>query len=508
MSASKELVVLPVVLDRLHATYPNARYELDWKNPLQLLVATILAAQCTDERVNAVTCDLFRKYPDAGAYARADPEVLGEDIRPTGYFREKARAIKDACQVLVDSYGGQVPRDMDDMLILPRVARKTANVVLTQAYGIPSGVVVDTHVARVAQRLGIVEEEKPEKIEDELMGLLPQSEWVFFGPAVILHGRYTCTAADPKCPACVFEDVCQKRGLNGEEETGGRKKSGRSRRSSHAETSETFAGDEPAAFDEIEEDERAPRSRPLRRSSRTGGARARTSSHGESSMRLDDIPDSWRTVLAPEFDKPYFKALKEFVDEERANHQVFPPEEDVFNALKYTPFDEVKVLLLGQDPYHDDGQAHGLCFSVRPGVKSPPSLVNMFKELKEDLGCSIPNNGYLVPWAKQGVLLLNAVLTVRAHEPNSHKDKGWEQFTDAIIRATSDRSDPVVYVLWGSYAQKKEKFIDTDRHVILKAAHPSPLSAKKFFGSRPFSAVNEALARMGKEPIDWQIPNL
>jgi uracil-DNA glycosylase len=166
------------------------------------------------------------------------------------------------------------------------------------------------------------------------------------------------------------------------------------------------------------------------------------------------------------------------------------------------------VLLLGQDPYHDDGQAHGMCFSVRPGVKTPPSLVNMFKELKSDLGCAIPNNGYLVPWAEQGVLLLNAVLTVRAHEPNSHKDRGWETFTDSVIRALDRRDDPVVFVLWGNHAQKKERRIDTSRHRVLKAAHPSPLSAKKFFGSRPFSAINSALQELGQAPIDWQIPDL
>jgi len=219
------------------------------------------------------------------------------------------------------------------------------------------------------------------------------------------------------------------------------------------------------------------------------------------------LPPSWQKVLADEFEKPYFKELDQFVDRERQAHQVFPPAEDVFNAYKYTPYNKVKVLLLGQDPYHDDGQAHGLCFSVRPGVKPPPSLVNMFKELKNDLGCAIPNNGCLVPWAKQGVMLLNAVLTVRAHEPNSHKDKGWETFTDATIRALADRTRPVVFLLWGAYAQKKKKLI-TERHRVLIAAHPSPLSAKKFFGSKPFSAANKALEELGEGPIDWQIPDL
>jgi uracil-DNA glycosylase len=225
-------------------------------------------------------------------------------------------------------------------------------------------------------------------------------------------------------------------------------------------------------------------------------------------MSPDQLPASWRSALADEFSKPYFHQLQEFLARERAGHKVFPPEEDVFNAYKLAPFGEVKVLLLGQDPYHDDNQAHGLCFSVRPGIKPPPSLVNMFKELKTDVGCKIPNNGYLVPWAGQGIMLLNAVLTVRAHEPNSHKNQGWETFTDATIRALADRADPVVFVLWGAYAQKKAKLIDAARHPVLVAAHPSPLSASKFFGSRPFSAINAALEKLGKPPIDWQLPDI
>lgn len=222
-------------------------------------------------------------------------------------------------------------------------------------------------------------------------------------------------------------------------------------------------------------------------------------------MSPDQLPESWRHVLQGEFAKPYFADLMQFVNGERAAHQVFPPEADVFNAFEATPFERVKVLLLGQDPYHDDGQAHGMCFSVRPGIKPPPSLVNMFKELRDDLGCTIPKTGYLAPWAEQGVMLLNAVLTVRAHEPNSHKDKGWERFTDAVIAALNERADPVVFVLWGAYAQKKGKLIDESRHPVIKSAHPSPLSAKKFFGSRPFSAINKALEGLGKEPIAWQL---
>ncbi|HVS37071.1 MAG TPA: uracil-DNA glycosylase [Gemmataceae bacterium] len=220
------------------------------------------------------------------------------------------------------------------------------------------------------------------------------------------------------------------------------------------------------------------------------------------------LPPSWQAVLHDEFAKGYFTELQAFVSAERRRHIVYPPEEDVFNAFRYTPYDEAKVLLLGQDPYHGAGQAHGLCFSVRPGVKPPPSLMNMFKELHHDLGCKIPNNGCLIPWAKQGVMLLNAVLTVRAGEPNSHKDKGWEKFTDAAIRALAAKEPPVVFMLWGAYAQKKKKLIDAERNPILTAAHPSPLSAARFFGSKPFSAVNEALAELGETAIDWQIPDV
>ena len=221
------------------------------------------------------------------------------------------------------------------------------------------------------------------------------------------------------------------------------------------------------------------------------------------------IPESWQPILAGETEQPYYQKLTAFLAAERAARAVFPPEPDVFSALKLTPYERASVLILGQDPYHDDGQAHGLAFSVRPGVTPPPSLANIFKELKSDLGCRIPNHGYLAPWAEQGVLLLNAVLTVRAHEPNSHKNKGWEHFTDAIIRALSARADQVVFVLWGGYAAKKLKLIDAERHVVVQSAHPSPLSARSgFFGSRPFSRINAALRGAGKPEIDWQLPNL
>jgi uracil-DNA glycosylase len=220
------------------------------------------------------------------------------------------------------------------------------------------------------------------------------------------------------------------------------------------------------------------------------------------------LPPSWQAVVGDELKKPYFKELEAFVGHERGHHTVYPPDDDVFTAFRLTPYEQVKVLLLGQDPYPGPGQAHGLAFSVRPGVRPPPSLVNIFKELHHDLGCRIPNNGYLAPWAERGVMLLNTVLTVRAHEPNSHKGKGWEKFTDAVIRALSEREQPVVFLLWGAHAQKKVKLIDTERDPIITAAHPSPLSMKKFFGSRPFSRVNEALEGLGEKPIDWQISDL
>jgi uracil-DNA glycosylase len=221
------------------------------------------------------------------------------------------------------------------------------------------------------------------------------------------------------------------------------------------------------------------------------------------------IPSGWRAILQGETQQPYYQKLQAFLAEERAKHTVFPPEPEVFSALATTPFDQVNVLLLGQDPYHDDNQAHGMAFSVRPGIAPPPSLQNIFKELRDDVGARIPNNGYLAPWAQQGVLLLNAVLTVRAHQPNSHKGKGWEKFTDKVIEAVGAKDTPVVFLLWGAYAQKKMELIDVKRHVIIRSAHPSPLSARRgFFGSHPFSKTNAALRKAGKPEIDWQIPDI
>ena len=221
------------------------------------------------------------------------------------------------------------------------------------------------------------------------------------------------------------------------------------------------------------------------------------------------IQNDWLAPLKPEFSKPYYAELFKFVKNEYATRQIFPPADDIFNAFHLTPLHEVKVVILGQDPYHNDGQAHGLCFSVKPDVDIPPSLVNIYQELHDDLGCYIPNNGYLTKWAKQGVLMLNTVLTVRAHQANSHRGMGWEQFTDAAIRILNEQDRPIVFILWGSPAQKKAQMLNNPKHLILKAPHPSPLSAYRgFFGSRPFSKTNEFLVKNGLEPIDWQIENV
>lgn len=222
------------------------------------------------------------------------------------------------------------------------------------------------------------------------------------------------------------------------------------------------------------------------------------------------ITGEWLDALKDEFKKPYYTNLYSFVKEEYSTKVVYPPSDDIFNALHLTPLDKVKVLVLGQDPYHEPGQAHGLSFSVLPGkADTPPSLVNIYKELSDDLGCYIPNNGYLKKWADQGVLLLNTVLTVRAHQANSHKGKGWEQFTDAIIRAVNEQDRPIVYMLWGKPAQMKKSMLNNPKHLILEAPHPSPLSAYRgFFGCKHFSRCNEFLENNGLSPIDWQIENI
>lgn len=219
--------------------------------------------------------------------------------------------------------------------------------------------------------------------------------------------------------------------------------------------------------------------------------------------------NDWSAILEEELQRPYYLELRQFLFDEYNTRVIYPEKQDIYNALHLTAFADTKVVILGQDPYHGRGQAHGLSFSVKPGVPAPPSLQNMYKELQSDMGCFIPNNGYLVKWAEQGVLMLNTVLTVRADSPNSHKDKGWERFTDTIIQSLSQRQRPVVFLLWGSHAQAKQKLIDTAKHRIIKSPHPSPLSAYRgFFGSKPFSRANQYLLELGSSEIDWQIPNL
>ena len=217
--------------------------------------------------------------------------------------------------------------------------------------------------------------------------------------------------------------------------------------------------------------------------------------------------NDWDAILAGEFEKDYYKKLRDFLKEEYGARRIYPSMYDIFNALKHTAYSDVKVVILGQDPYHGPGQAHGMCFSVQKGVKVPPSLVNIFKEQKEDVGITIPSHGFLESWADQGVLLMNTVLTVREGQPNSHKGKGWETFTDEVIRKLNERETPMVFLLWGANAKSKSQLITNDRHLILTAAHPSPLSAHNgFFGCRHFSRANLFLKEQGLTEINWQIP--
>ncbi len=225
---------------------------------------------------------------------------------------------------------------------------------------------------------------------------------------------------------------------------------------------------------------------------------------------MSAISNDWLEPLTPEFKKDYYKDLYLKIKQEYHEHTVYPPANDIFNAFDLTPLSQVKVVIIGQDPYHEPGQAHGLSFSVLPGkADTPPSLVNIYKELNDDLGCYIPDNGYLKKWADQGVLMLNTVLTVRAHQANSHKGRGWENFTDAIIRAVNEQDRPIVYMLWGKPAQMKKSMLNNPRHLILEAPHPSPLSAYRgFFGCKHFSQANDFLQKNGLKPIDWQIENI
>lgn len=224
-------------------------------------------------------------------------------------------------------------------------------------------------------------------------------------------------------------------------------------------------------------------------------------------MKKQILKNDWAPLLEEEFSKPYYLQLREFLKQEYKHYRIYPDMYNIFNALHYTAFADVKVVILGQDPYHGPNQAHGLSFSVKPGVPLPPSLKNIFLELQADLGCTPPSSGYLVPWTKQGVLLLNTVLTVREGQAHSHQGKGWEIFTDRVIEILNRKSNPVVYILWGSAAQMKQQLIDTNKHFIIKAPHPSPLSAHRgFFGSKPFSKTNSILKTIGQTEINWQLP--
>ncbi|MCR5212994.1 MAG: uracil-DNA glycosylase [Eubacterium sp.] len=224
---------------------------------------------------------------------------------------------------------------------------------------------------------------------------------------------------------------------------------------------------------------------------------------------MPPITNDWAEALRPEFSKDYYKKLVKYIYNEYATTRVFPPGDDILNAFHMTPLSKVKVVIIGQDPYHEPGQAHGLSFSVKPGVDIPPSLQNIYKELHDDCGCYIPNNGYLVKWAQEGVLLLNAVLTVRAHQAASHRGKGWEEFTDAAIKILNESEKPLVFMLWGNFARSKKAMLDNPNHLILEAPHPSPLSAHRgFFGCKHFSKANNFLIEHGERPIDWQIENL
>lgn len=454
MNALQEI---KTVVGRLRVTHPNATYELDWSTPEEMLVATTLAAQCTDERVNRVTSTLFQKYPSPQAFADADFDELAHDLKPTGFYKQKARSVQNICGALVNRFGGKVPQNMDDLVSIKGVARKTANVVLNCCFDLPTGIIVDTHVARVSQRMGLTENTRPEKIEFDLMDVIEKKDWTFFGPALVLHGRYTCKAKNPECHRCIYLDLCERRGVPGP------------------------APQSSSALPMV-----LPEEEPL-------------------STTAPKV-DRWVDILAAEMDQPYFSSLLAFLDQERAEHTIFPPEDEVFSAFTSSSFDDVKVLILGQDPYHDHDQAHGLSFSVKKGVKIPPSLRNMYKELRSDLGIEPPNHGYLGEWAEQGVMMLNAVLTVRAHKPNSHKNKGWEIFTDAVIRKLSEERDHVVFLLWGNYAKKKKKLINTAKHTVIEGTHPSPLSARNgFFGSKPYSKINAALRKAGQEEIKWTL---
>jgi endonuclease-3 len=438
---------LATIVQRLKEVYPDARYELEWETPLQLLVATILAAQCTDERVNAVTRSLFPKYPDARTYAEADTTGLEEDIRPTGFYRNKAKAIQGACRVLVERFGGKVPRSMEGMLQLPGVARKTANVVLTNAFGIPSGIIVDTHVARVSRRIGLTAREDPDRIEADLMRLLPEGEWVSFGPAMVLHGRYTCTAKTPKCGQCVLEVVCEKRGVS-DAEVAVQAPRPAARR---AAVGRPLLARRPEVDEGIDDEEiDSPPSRPAARRepapaapSRDGGDRRPPGScpragegcwpRSSTSPISGSCRSSWpRSVVPPGL----------------------PARTDVFTAFRLTPYERTSVLLLGQDPIPRRRPG------ARPLLLGPAGRQAAAVAEEHVQGAAgrsrLPDPGPRLPRSLGPPGDPDAQRGADGPRPraNSHKDRGWETFTDAVIRALDARDDPVVFVL-GATRQRR-----------------------------------------------------
>lgn len=484
------------MLPLLHTYYPKASYELDWASPEEMMIATVLAAQCTDERVNKVTATLFNKYPTPQSYLDAPLSELEEDLKPTGFFRQKAQAVREICKALVERFNGKIPPRMEDLTSIKGVARKSANVVLNNCFNMPSGIIVDTHVARISPRLGLSQNTDPERVEQDLMAIVPQDQWTFFGPAMVLHGRYTCKSKDPECHRCIFLDICPRNGVESPKPPALKSLPPAPLIPPRVNARKVALG--------IPQDTTTPTS-PTTTPIAPGVIKRPATTTATTTASTPQI-DPWLEALLDDMSSASFRRLITAVAKEREQHQIFPPPGEVFTALDLTPLNRVKVVILGQDPYHDDGQAHGLSFSVKRGIKQPPSLVNIFKELKTDLGVAVPSHGCLEHWANQGVLLLNAVLTVRAHTPNSHKDLGWERFTDAVISAVSKTQPHVAFVLWGAFAQKKANLINATKHTIIQGAHPSPLSATKFFGSKPFSKVNAALTAHGQDPVDWRIP--
>lgn len=455
---------------RLRAQHPSARYELDWKTPGQLLVATVLAAGSKDAAVNEVTPALFSRWPDLRSLAKAAPHELAAVLNPLGLAAQKTKRLLATAGALVEQHGGEVPRSLEALLALPGIGRKTANVVLTQGLGIPSGIIVDVHVSRVARRVGLTTSEDADEIERQLTALLPRGEWISFGAAGVLHGRYTCLAKQPRCGGCVLADLCP----------------------SKVETSAASgSGGWPAEYQLPALP--APKAPP-------------TAAPPPPLAVPDGLPPDWARLLSAELGSSWFCDLTGRVAADRAKGNVYPPANRVFAAFHFTPLESLKVVLLGQDPYHGEGQAHGLAFSVPPGVKPPPSLVNIFKELHSDLGAEVPATGCLEGWARQGILLLNTALTVREGEPGSHSALGWEKLTDAVIRHVSARPGHTVFVLWGAHARKKAPLVDQGRHTVVEGAHPSPLSQKLWFGSKPFSRIDAALKAHHQAPIDWSLP--